>query len=311
MKPYLCIIIATIFFTSACSSAGTSTPIPVYSSSTETPLDTDLPTDTVILPATPSPENTAVPTPGAEDWKNLPVVPEGVSESMKEVYQRGLAAGHDVDRFSKFGDCQNVPSLFLGTFDEGTYQLGEEYAYLQETIDFFSGSWNRVSVAVKGGMNVAAVQTLYYTDPEHCSTSESPMVCEIRVNNPSIVIISYETWWADKPTAGYEERLRAVVDYVLSQDVVPILATKADNYEGDNSINSAIARIAFDYQLPLWNFWAATYPLPLHGLSDGFHLTFAQNIFDDPFRMQSAWPWRNLTALQTIDAVYHALNETP
>jgi hypothetical protein len=103
-----------------------------------------------------------------------------------------------------------------------------------------------------------------------------------------------------------------VVEYVLSQEVVPILATKADNVEGDNSINAAITRVAYEYEVPLWNFWSAAYPLPDHGLSpDGFHLTFARDYFDDPVRMQSAWPWRNLTALQAIDAVWRAVAGPP
>jgi hypothetical protein len=59
----------------------------------------------------------------------------------------------------------------------------------------------------------------------------------------------------------------------------------------------------------MWNFWAAVQPLPQHGLSeDGFHLTYAQPFFDDPVRMQQAWPWRNLTALQTINSVWHGIS---
>ena len=311
IKPFLIPTLLLIIFLSACTPGASTTPVPSQAVATDMEQDTALPVETTTVTLTVKPEDTVVPTPAPEDWKSLPIVPEGVSDAMKEVYQRGLADGHFADRFSKFGDCLNNPTYFLSSFDDGTYQLGEEYAYLQDTIDHFAGSWSRISIASKGGMNVAAVQTLYYTNPEFCSSSESPMVCEIRVNNPSIILISYSEWWADKPTAGFEERLRAVVDYVLSQNVVPILGTKADNYEGDDSINTAIARIAFDYQLPLWNFWAATYPLPLHGLSDEFHLTFSQNIFDDPVRMESGWPWRNLTALQTIDAVYRSLNELP
>jgi hypothetical protein len=180
------------------------------------------------------------------------------------------------------------------------------------TIEHFAGSWERAGFAVKGGLNVAAVQTLYFTDPVHCRSDESPMVCEIRTNNPSIVLISFETWWADKPAAYYESRLRSVVEYVLSQDVVPILAPKADNIEGDYSINAAIVRVAYEYEVPLWNFWAATYPLPSQGLTvDGFHLTQARNFFDDPGRMEEGWPWRNLTALQVLDVVWRGVTGHP
>jgi hypothetical protein len=83
------------------------------------------------------------------------------------------------------------------------------------------------------------------------------------------------------------------------------LSTKADNLEGDHGINSTIAQLAHEYEVPLWNFWLAVQPLNRGGLSeDGFHLTYAGNFFDDPKRMRSGWPWRNLTALQALDAVW-------
>jgi hypothetical protein len=270
---------------------------------------TALPTQTLDPGETRIPSPSPVATLAPDAWKSLPVVPVGVSRRMVEIYQNGLARGRDPKRFSKFGDCQNVPSYFLTMFDTGDYRLGEQYAYLQPTIDHFAGSWQRNSLAVIKGSNVASIQTSFWTDTNSCEKNETPMECEIRKNNPSLVLISFETWWGDKPAPEYESRLRSMVKYVLSQDVVPILATKADNTEGDNSINAAIARVATEYELPLWNFWAATYPLPEHGLTaDGFHLTFARDFFDDPLRMEMAWPWRNLTALQSIDAVYRSLN---
>lgn len=295
-------------------------------SSTDTTQPLVIPTPFLPVEATPVPaslqappvtavvETTPIPTLDPAQWQSWPVVPQGVSQRMREVYQRGLARGRDPRRFSKIGDYQNILPYFLGSFDSGDYRLGEKYAYLQSTIDHFAGSWGRKSNAVKGGMNVAAVQTLYFIDPENCGTNRSPMVCEIENHNPSIVILSFETWWGGKPAADYEKRLRSVVEYILSQDVVPILATKADNLEGDHSINAAIARVAAEYEIPLWNFWAAVQPLPARGLTeDGFHLTGlgAPNYFDDEKNMKLAWPWRNLTALQAIDAVYRSLNGLP
>jgi hypothetical protein len=252
------------------------------------------------------------PTMAPDAWKDLPIVPT-VSTAMKQVYLRGIAAGRNPDRFSKVGDCQNITTYYLAMFDTPTeYSLGSQYAYLQPTIDQFSGSWSRESLAVGHGWNVAAVLNPFFADQKTCNSNESPLACEIRVYNPSILIVSMETWWAHKPATGYENYLRQVVEYALSQNVVPILATKADNLEGDYSINAAIARVAYDYQVPLWNFWAATDPLPSHGLtSDGFHLTQARSFFDDPVRMEEAWPWRNLTALQAIDAVNQAVDKKP
>jgi hypothetical protein len=278
---------------------------------TQGPADTPVPTLSATAPLKPS-TPTPRPTLGTDAWKSLPVVPV-VSPSMRDVYQRGLAAGNDPTHISKIGDCQNVSTYFLSTFDDpSTYSLGSKYASLQPTIDLFQGSWSRQSLAVKPGFNVAAVLSPLRADPLACEAGESPLACELRVWRPSIVVVSMETWWGEKPADVYAGYLRQVVEYILSHGAVPILATKADNLEGDGSINAAVAVVASEYDVPVWNFWAAVQPLPDKGLSpDGFHLTFGRNFFDDPHRMLDAWPWRNLTALQAIDSVYRGLNASP
>jgi hypothetical protein len=115
--------------------------------------------------------------------------------------------------------------------------------------------------------------------------------------------------------------MRHLLDNVLELGALPILATKADNLEGDHTINRSIAQLAFEYDIPMWNFWAVTDPLPNHGLvettvvdgetvEDNFHLTIGLgNYFDDPDNTVAAWPLRNLTALQTINAVYQAVKD--
>ena len=241
----------------------------------------------------------------------MPAVPTGVSDAMREVYQRGLELGNDPTHFSVIGDCQNVSSYFLAVFEQpDEFSLGEEYAYLQPTIDYYQGSFSRVSVAVKGGFNAAAVISPLRADPKVCNPNESPLDCELRLWRPSVVIVSMETWWSQKPEDEYEKYMRRVLDRIIETGAVPIIATKADNLEGDHAINTTVAKLAYEYDIPLWNFWAAVQPLPDHGLSpDGFHLTFGRNFFDDPKRMLNAWPWRNLTALQTLDVVRRGLTE--
>jgi len=246
-------------------------------------------------------------------WMNMPVVPNDVSERAREIYQLGLELGNDARHFSIIGDCQNVSSYFLAAFDNpGDFSLGDEYDYLQPTIDYYQGSYSRTSLAVKGGFNAAAVISPLRSDPKSCNKNESPLDCELRVWNPSVVIVSMETWWSEKPAEEYDKYMRRVLDRIIETGALPIIATKADNLEGDHSINATIAQIAYEYDIPLWNFWAAVQPLSNHGLSpDNFHLTFARNFFDDPVRMKSAWPWRNLTALQTLDAVHRGLTKSP
>ena len=93
---------------------------------------------------------------------------------------------------------------------------------------------------------------------------------------------------------------------------MPILATKADNLEGDWTASTlATARLAAEYDLPLWNFWAAANPLPHGGLNaDGFHLTYDINKFRDLADPKNTygWPVRNLTALEALDAVWRAVS---
>ena len=251
-------------------------------------------------PTSPTPRAT----PGEDAWTALPVIPT-ISQASIEIYQRGLELGRDPHAFSKIGDCQNVSSYFLSPFAySSAYNLGP-YASLKETIDWYqqTGSFTRESLAVKGGFNVAAVLSPLRADPEACLSGESPLACELRVHNPSVAIISMETWWSGQPDA-YEKYMRQLLDYTISQGVVPILATKADNLEGENQINKALARLAWEYDIPLWNFWASVQGLPDKGLtSDGFHLTLGNYDYDDPVSTATGWSMRNLTALQALDAV--------
>jgi len=245
------------------------------------------------------------------DWQNWPILPI-ISANALEIYKEGISMGNNPTHFSKVGDCQNVISLFLGDFDNGWYRLGEEYQDLQEVIDYYEGSWGRESMAVKGGFNVASVLNPMFANHEYCEINETPLACEFRVYQPSIALISMETWGTYDDPTKYEFYMRKVLDEVINNGVLPILATKADNLEGDHVINQAISQLSYEYDIPMWNFWAAANPLPDNGLSteDYFHLTVGLgNYFDDPDNFVAAWPVRNLTALQTINAVYDAISE--
>jgi hypothetical protein len=315
---YLLILMALL---SACSTG--QVPAAPIAASTAVPSQTTIDPITTAteahLPASPTATLAPVGTPQqkeplAEDaWMKMPVVPSGISNRARLIYEYGLSQGNDPTHFSIIGDCQNVSSYFMSVFDKpGEYSLGTEYSYLEPTIDYYHGSFSRKSLAVKGGFNAAAVLSPFRADPKACNPNESPLDCELRTWRPSIVFVSMETWWSEKPAAEYDKYMRKVLDRIIETGALPIIATKADNLEGDNAINATIAQLAYDYEIPLWNFWAAVQPLPHHGLSpDGFHLTFARNFFDDPKRMKTAWPWRNLTALQTLDGVHKALTATP
>jgi hypothetical protein len=302
------LFISTLLLTS-CKPAATVTPtepIPTETGSVET-------TDEVVQPNTSAPTTEKAPTPTLnqptptlivetrlppEQWREWPVIPE-LTGREQAIYQLGLSLGNDPTNFSKVGDCQAIKSVLMGIYDQpDRYILAENEAYLQETIDHFTGSFNRDGQGVRGGYNAAAVLSPIWADPEACQPGESPIKCEERIHNPSFVIISLEVWWEGRTVERYEEYMRQIIEFYIDNGVVPILSTKADNVEGDHRINLATARLAYEYHIPLWNFWLAVQPMPNHGIDptrDGFHISYA------------AWTVRSYTALQALDAVWRGV----
>ena len=259
---------------------------------------------TPISPTVPAASPTPRPTLEPEAWKQLPVVPP-ISDRVVEIYRRGVEAGNDPGAFSKIGDCGSTPGWFLGDFDRGPryYDLGD-YQELSRVIQAYQGSYDRASLAARSGFNASAPFVALWSDRTHCQAGEAPLACEYRVHKPIMAFIMLGTndvWHPDE----FEPQMRKIIEFSIQSGVVPIPATKADNQEGDHSINATIARLAWEYEIPLWNFWAAVNSLPDHGLQeDQVHLTWAGNGFDDPETLTKAWPIRNLTALQVLNAVW-------
>ena len=243
-----------------------------------------------------------------DGWMKLPVVPQSVSQRVHEIYAEGQKLGNRPNVFSLIGDCDATPTWFLGDFDLGPkhYNLGP-YTDLQNEIDYFKGSYSRQSLAVRRGFVAASVLTPLWADPKQCTKGDTPLSCELHVNKPAFAFILLGTNDYNHREV-FEPNMRKILDALIASGVVPILGTKADNMEGDYTLNATIAKLAYEYQLPLWNFWAATQPLPAHGLdTDLTHLTWGPNDFSDLSHVQTAWPWRNLTALQTLKAVWSAV----
>ncbi|MBI9049109.1 MAG: hypothetical protein JEZ00_06810 [Anaerolineaceae bacterium] len=289
----------------------------IYQLPTETPLPTLTATPTIdaaIATPTITPTLTVLSKPpvcNAEEWEEIPAIPQYVSPELIQLYKDGIENGNNPNGFSVIGDCQNVPTVFLGIYDNPSdYRLGDDYAYLQDVIDYYQGSFARRGAAVSGGFNVASILSPLRADPAMCESGESPLTCELRLQKPSVVFISMETWWAKRPADIYEGYMREIIDTVLESGAVPILITKADNLEGDHGINQTIVKLGCEYQIPIFNFWSAAQPLPDHGLwTDEFHLTVGQAFFDDKYQMRTGRTMRNLTALQSLYAVWSILQQ--
>ncbi len=250
----------------------------------------------------------STPRPTPTFWQEMPVIPV-ISERAQQIYQEGLNLGNNPNAFSKVGDCESRTTWFLSDFDLGPqyYSLGD-YKHLDQVIANYQGSFNRLSMVAKPGFTAASVMVPLWADKEQCLKNEHPLACEYRIHRPSIAFIMLGTNDVYR-IESFEDNLRRVIEYSIDAGVVPILATKADNLEGDHYINAVIAELAYEYNVPLWNFWAAVQPLPNHGLQeDAAHLTWSPNDFSDPKTMLRAWPVRNLTALQVLEAVWKAVS---
>ena len=312
----ICVIIFTLLMIlSSCevlareSSTATATKIATVTSVPQAP---------VVLPTLiPSPTESPLPsvTPDLrvppERWQEWPVVPV-VPPEMKVVFERGLAMGNNPSVFIKIGDGEISTVWFLTQYDLGpsNYHLGD-HTDLLPVIKQFQGSFGRTGLAAGRGFDTTIILGPVPGGTPGCNPGEARLDCELRTIHPSFAILSLGTNQVWHPDV-FKVELEQIIERLLQAQVVPVLSTKADNLEGDFQINATIAQLAYQYNLPLWNFWSAVQALPDHGLqADHEHLTYAYSDFGNSFNFQYAWPWRNLTALQVLDTVYRSVTNQP
>ncbi len=228
---------------------------------------------------------------GLPPW--IPVI----TPYMRAVYEASPQAGHSLNVFAAVGDCNSESPVYLQRVREGQFSF-KGHEELRATVDFFSLSFRRDSLATYGGFNTGSILNPDWGNPTFCQAAEGPFACELRQSNASVVFISLGTgdqfMWRDS-----EKNYRAMIEYALQHSVLPVLVTKADAVESQQGgaapdyLNSVMRRLAQEYQIPLLDFWLATRSLPNDGLqSDGFHLK------DDGINLHI------LTTLQTLDAIW-------
>jgi hypothetical protein len=230
------------------------------------------------------------------DWQALPVMPE-LSENVLAIYQHGIALGREPTNFSVIGDCQAIPFVFMGPIGRNEVLPPSHEQTLWETISQFEDSFLHESTSVRGGFTAASILNPMQADPQLCKPGETPLACEFRLHDPAFIFITLETWADPETIERYETYLRGILEYVIQQGTVPILITKADVAEVRESIhiiNPAIAKIAYEYDVPLVNFWRAAQSLPNRGIDperEGFHLS------------EEGFDLKNLLALQALALV--------
>jgi hypothetical protein len=260
------------------------------------------PVATLEPPVTPTPTPTPLPRDlglDPADWKEWPVLPI-VPAGMRDVYALGQSLGNDPHAFSILGDCQSEPDAFWGLYDTDAEAVAALSPELQETVAWFAGSFERESPTAQSGSTAGALLWAeWHRGRFGCSYAESPVTCELRLHHPSFALIHVGT--------HYEARninyLRRIIDQLLAAGVVPILVTKADNRERDERVNADYATLAVEYNLPLWNFWAAVNDLPNRGLYTRREYPLQGNIY----LTEDALEIHRSTGLQALDVVWRAV----
>jgi len=233
-------------------------------------------------------------------WKAWPVIPETIDPSLQKVYERGLALGNDPHAFSIFGDCQARPGEFFGLFETDSTVTERLSPELREMVEYFHGSFNRESPTAQDGTTPGSLFWNQWHRGEYgCSFTETPVECELRIHRPSFVLIQIGTHFESRNT----EYLRRVIILLMDAGVVPILATKADNREKDERVNRDMAMLATEYDLPLWNFWAAVSDLPNRGL----YTRDDRPLQGDIYLTEEAALIHRMTGLETLNVVWRAV----
>lgn len=235
----------------------------------------------------------------------------GVTSHAREIFLAGIELGNHDFVFSMVGDSNTDNPAFMLPFDVGGYDLGD-YDYLQLTVDYFKGSFARDSAAAVGSYNTAKMLNPGDNHDGRCQGNESLLACEYRLNKPSVALIllgsgDQHSW------EGFEGRYRQIIEFTIAQGIVPVLITKADDFEYvDNTapsgyINATIRQLAGEYDVPLLDLRQALAGLPNLGLSsDNLHYNVPPDgrsaVFDEA-HLQYGYTMRNLTALQALDAL--------
>ncbi len=236
------------------------------------------------------------------------VVTDEVAANIRTIYARGKALGRNGQAFSKLGDSLIATPSFMTQFDAGQYDLGA-YAHLQPVIDYFGGSFERYGVALRPGLHAWGVFDPLWANKDWCLANEDLLNCEVRLNNPGVLLILLGTNDAGNPP-GFDYNMRKVVVFAIENGIIPIIVTKADRFEGPENINNDILRqIATDFQVPLWDFDLVAGTLPGRGLTDDqVHLTvFPENDYTLPEAYQTGHGLHNLTGLMALEAVRQAI----
>jgi len=248
----------------------------------------------------------------------IPVIDSSMLAHLTAIHEEGLRLGNQDSAFSKVGDSITASGSFLTELGSSAYDLGDPallggHAELAPTIAYYrsvsvdssgNSSFDHTSLAAAGGW---MSQTLLTGFP-----GGSPLTRELAATRPAIALIMIGTNDAIAGTdpALFRFNLTLIADTALSMGVIPVLSTIPDStllggiFEPRVlALNQVIADVAAQLQVPLWNYWLATHPLPGEGVDAlGVHPSqspLGSGVFTD-VGLLSGYNVRNFTGLEVL-----------
>lgn len=235
-----------------------------------------------------------------------------VSESLTDIYRRGLEMGHYTHVVTKIGDSVSADPLYLTVWSRPGADV-TPYDYLQDALNYFGASTQVESVATRIGLNTYSVFDSTWSPPELCERGESPIECEFRRKQPSIALILFgPNDVRGMDTVTYEQQMRRLIETSIENGVIPVLSTFSyspglGTWAQAVAFNTKLLELAAEYQVPIINLWLAARALPEFGLEvDGIHMKhWGSNLleFDNGYPAYSGANLRNLLALRMVDEI--------
>ena len=181
------------------------------------------------------------------------IMPPAVQENVKQIFAKGQALGNNAQRFSKVGDSIIEHPHYMVKFDTPDYNLGQ-YAYLQDVLNYYRGSYGRDSLSVRRGLHSWSWNNPTWADKDQCLPDEGPIACEYRVHKPSVSFIVLGSNDVGVPDY-FRKSMEELVQFTIDQGVIPVIVTKADRHEGDSNINNIILKeTAAKFNVPMLDF---------------------------------------------------------
>lgn len=242
---------------------------------------------------------------------SVPVIPQ-VSDKMVAVFEQGQTFERNPRAVTKVGDSLSADHNYLEIIAADERELGP-FAYLSETVDYYSAGVTDGSVAAQVGLSSIVVFDPFWANNEVCETNETPLECEYRLSNPAVSFIMFGP--NDVLSMNYEkygENLRQLTEETLAMGVIPVLSTFS--YHPDHpywwqsvEFNKQVLDVAETYEVPMINLWAASRPLEQYGLDrDLIHMKqsgFPYLKYDTGHETYYGTSLRNLLAVRTLHEI--------